>query len=229
MALNCYNYVGAKIMKENSFEKLVGQRIAHFRKQMSLTQFELAEKLDYSDKTISKWELGQSLPNIFILNELAKFFGISLDILIGNEPIPKNGAKKKNRFKYSIIYSLLVFAVFIIAFAVLHIAFPNLEVIRPWYLILWGVAASSIPMFVYSIVYHQEIPAYISSTTFIWMVITSIYFGIKDISIGHPYVLFVAAAPFNLLTFFSLFYLFRKKVPFIKKKKIEDNEIDNEY
>lgn len=50
-----------------------------------MTQIELGAKLNYLDKTISKWERGESTPDIAVLVQIATLFGVSLDYLVGNE------------------------------------------------------------------------------------------------------------------------------------------------
>ena len=49
---------------------------------MKLTQIELAEKINYSDKAISKWERGESIPDVSVLLNLAKLFGVNIDFLV---------------------------------------------------------------------------------------------------------------------------------------------------
>ena len=58
---------------------IIGKNLLELRKQAKLTQMELAEKFNYSDKSISKWEAGDSMPSIEILNNLAKFYNVTLD------------------------------------------------------------------------------------------------------------------------------------------------------
>lgn len=47
------------------------------RKELNMTQAQLANKLNVSDKVISKWETGRGIPNTYILNDLAKALEIS--------------------------------------------------------------------------------------------------------------------------------------------------------
>lgn len=61
---------------------IISKNIIKYRKKMGLTQLELAEKLNYSDKTLSKWERGESMPDIVTLKQLADIFMISVDVLI---------------------------------------------------------------------------------------------------------------------------------------------------
>ena len=60
-------------------EKIVAANITELRKSRQLTQLELAEKLNYSDKTISKWERGDGLPDLKTICKMAEIFGVSVD------------------------------------------------------------------------------------------------------------------------------------------------------
>ena len=53
--------------------KYLADNIVYYRKKMALTQLELADKLNYSDKSISKWERGEGVPDIFVIKELSVF------------------------------------------------------------------------------------------------------------------------------------------------------------
>lgn len=65
--------------------KLIGAIIAQYRKKSGMTQAELAEKLNVSDKTVSKWESGRGYPEITQLPAIAAIFGISIDYLMTGE------------------------------------------------------------------------------------------------------------------------------------------------
>ena len=60
---------------------IVSHNLTELRKARGLTQGQLAEKFAYSDKSISKWEHGEALPDLNTLQELADFYGVTLDYL----------------------------------------------------------------------------------------------------------------------------------------------------
>ena len=68
-------------IKEN-----LAKNLTLYRKACGLTQAELAQKLDYSDKAVSKWERGESVPDLYILKKLADFYGVTIDALISEPP-----------------------------------------------------------------------------------------------------------------------------------------------
>lgn len=66
-------------------KRIVAANIAELRLMNDMTQLELAEKLNYSDKTVSKWERAESSPDITVLIEIAELFGVTLDYLVRAE------------------------------------------------------------------------------------------------------------------------------------------------
>ena len=67
------------------FKPIIAKNITALRQSKKMTQIELAEKLNYSDKAISKWERGESIPDIGVLKTIADLFGVSLDYLLEEE------------------------------------------------------------------------------------------------------------------------------------------------
>ena len=86
------------------------EKLQELRKQMRLTQEELAEKLYVSRTAISKWESGRGYPNIDSLKEIAKFFSVTVDELLSpNEvlTIAEEDGKQKEKHFRDLIYGLL--------------------------------------------------------------------------------------------------------------------------
>ena len=78
-------------MFDDVLKKRIGANIASYRKRMRLTQAGLAEKLNYSDKAISKWERGESAPDVLTLVQLAELFDTTVnDLLIDPNELPAN-------------------------------------------------------------------------------------------------------------------------------------------
>ncbi len=75
--------MGGDIVED--IKNTVAKNITELRVWHNMTQVELAEKLNYSDKTISKWERAESSPDIAVLVEIAALFGVTLDSLVKGE------------------------------------------------------------------------------------------------------------------------------------------------
>ena len=94
----------------------IGKYIAFKRKEQVLTQKQLAEKLNMSDKSVSKWERGICLPDVSVYLELCKILDISINEFLAGEDIPKETIEQKdnkNKQKYlkKIIRLLIVMLV----------------------------------------------------------------------------------------------------------------------
>ena len=118
---------------------IVAKNIAELRLNAGMTQMELAERLNYSDKAVSKWERGESVPDVSVLYEISRLFGVTVDRLITDggdgEPIspgeipspsaaaPAADAKKakKNRAFVTAMSVILVWLVATMVFVILDI------------------------------------------------------------------------------------------------------------
>jgi transcriptional regulator with XRE-family HTH domain len=96
--------------------KRIGTFIAQLRKEQGYTQTALAEKLNISNRTISKWENGDGMPDINILLDLAKSLGVTVDELLNAEKkevadfkVTEIESKEKNNNLFQIIYIISFF------------------------------------------------------------------------------------------------------------------------
>ena len=82
----------------DELKQIIADNITFYRKELKLTQAELAEKLSYSDKAVSKWERAESYPDIATLAELSKLFGVTVDQLISTRKKVKSPLVRKHLF-----------------------------------------------------------------------------------------------------------------------------------
>ena len=77
-------------MNDEKLKRQIGAKIAAYRKREGWTQADLAEKLNYSDKAVSKWERGESVPDVLTMAALAERFGVTVnDLLIDPNALPE--------------------------------------------------------------------------------------------------------------------------------------------
>lgn len=78
-------------MEDEKLKSRIGKNIAAYRKHAGLTQAGLAEKLNYSDKAVSKWERGESVPDVLTLIQLAEQFDITINDLVADPELLPEG------------------------------------------------------------------------------------------------------------------------------------------
>ena len=80
-------------MNNEELKSRVGANIARLRRERGMTQAELAERINYSDKAVSKWERAESLPDVLTLISLAEQLGTDLNTLTGLDAAPRSEAE----------------------------------------------------------------------------------------------------------------------------------------
>ena len=127
------NYRSESFMQDVKI--IFAQNLISLRKQMKLTQIELAEKINYSDKAVSKWERGESIPDVTVLMSIAELFGVTLDFLVTERTEPDviaeqtsyaKAVKKRNRLLIAAITFIAIAAVETVIFAIVQSLFGNL-------------------------------------------------------------------------------------------------------
>lgn len=82
-------------------KKIVAKNITALRVSAGMTQSDLGEQLLYSDKSISKWERGDALPDVIVLKKMSTIFGVTVDYLLQDHGDDKVGVRVPSRMKYS--------------------------------------------------------------------------------------------------------------------------------
>jgi len=106
-------------MEEFDINDRLRNNIVLLRKSRDLNQNQLGEILGYSDKSVSKWELKESVPDIFTLSKIAKYFDVTVDDLLYSDNIVRKSHKKKNRKLITIVSMCGPFFLAAIVFLVL--------------------------------------------------------------------------------------------------------------
>ncbi|MCI9032236.1 MAG: helix-turn-helix transcriptional regulator [Clostridia bacterium] len=160
-------------MKE--LREAIAEKIASLRRANKMTQAELAEKLNYSDKSVSKWERGEALPDIEVLVALSELFNVSLDYLVSDKefkPQPLSKSQKQNR---AIISGLAVLTVWVIA-TLIFVFCQMFAHIAPWIVFIWAIPASSIVAIVFNGIWGKHWVTFLLCSVLVWSVIASFYF-----------------------------------------------------
>lgn len=209
------------------FKKIVADNLIKYRKASNLTQLELAEKLNYSDKAVSKWERGESIPDAWVLKEIAEIYSISVDDLLTKTQKPAKvpfSIKKAFKNKRTIITLLsagLVWLVACIAFVVLQ--FTNHGNIA-YLSFIYAIPLSSIVCLVFSSMWAKKWVSGIFTTIIIWGSFLSIFLSINKTNF---WIIFIIAIPLQVLTVLWFFLLKEtKKIKWHLKKvdKIKKDE-----
>ena len=196
---------------ENKQQELLAKNLVYYRKASGLTQLELAEKFNYSDKSISKWERGEGFPDVFVLKSLADFYGINVDDFYSEEH--KKIAVKHNQKRKQIFIRLLSIGIGLLVtfltFFLLDTLLPNDVAFKPWLVFIYGLLVVSIIWLVWEFIYHKRFIRMLATSAVIWTAALSIYLTFFVIMEKNLYLIFIVAIPLQILEI--LWFLFRNK------------------
>ncbi len=181
-------------MEENKdVSKIIGKNLLTLRKSRKLTQLELADKFNYSDKSISKWETGESLPSIEVLYDLSRFYNVSLDSLTRDEPIiaeelPKKKAKDK-MFPSKLIITLPAFTSVWLLATVLFVCVQIVFNRSLGMIFIWAVPLSCIVLIIFNGIWGKPYLLFYILTVLIWSTLVSIHLQLSNYGLWIIYIL----------------------------------------
>lgn len=202
--------------EQDVLANIIGKNITRLRKMANMTQLELAEKLNYSDKSVSKWEQGNGIPDVRILVQISKLFSVSLDDLVRERPEKKLLPEQWRRIKRAVTLLCsvgLCWLVAVVAYVLMGIFAPSLPHI--WLAFLYGVPASAVVVLVFSCVWQWKWMRVVSLSVLIWTVIACVYLtAVKCVPTApNLWLLFLIGIPLQLL---ALFFFVWKRRPHVR-------------
>lgn len=200
----------------DELNQIIANNLIHFRKSAGLTQGQLAEKLCYSDKSVSKWERGEAIPDVVVLKKLADLYDITIDTLIS-----PNAKKRKFgraflpflRQKHTLISLMAIGLVWVVAtfvFAVLGMIFPNATGL--WKIFVVALPVSFVVAIVFSEMWGKNLVRAISIIGFVWSLAITLFFALN---ITNNWLFFIIPVPITILV--GVWFGFRNR--FLNKLK----------
>ena len=163
-------------MQESDFKKTFGATLEAARRVRGLTQQQLASQINYTDKAVSKWERGESVPDAYTIRALAQALGVSVAVLYGEAPqqpqekapVPKH---KLRRLLAVFIPAIAAIGVFFIC-SVLYLILKNIVVTAPFAYLsyLAALPLSCIVLTVLSFLWWNRTLQAVSVSALIWSV-----------------------------------------------------------
>ena len=184
-------------MEEKRIRLILANKMAAYRKRAGMTQAELADKLNYSDKSVSKWERGDGMPDLLVLCRLADLYGVPLDAFLREGPLVRSAQEQKSRRIIITLLSLaLVIFVSAIAFFVCYLA----KVKVGWLAFVYAVPVCMILLVVFSHIWSKTLWQAIAVSLLDWSLCGAVYVSFVAIAgIRSVAMIFLVAGVFQVL------------------------------
>ena len=158
----------------------VAKNIADLRKAANMTQLDLASRLNYSDKAVSKWERGESLPDVATLKTIAEIFSVTVDYLLQEEhlqeTIPVQQYSKHRRRNRGLIAAMSSVLVWLIAtFVFVNIDLISKQFHRHWLIFVYAVPATAIVLLVFNSIWGRRKLNFLIISIEVWSLLAAVY------------------------------------------------------
>ena len=209
-------------MNDEKLKNQLGANIVAYRKRSGLTQAKLAQQLNYSDKAVSKWERGESVPDVLTLVQLAELFGVTVnDLLVDPNELPETGSskieqvmekavqktlkRKANKNIILMLSSVLVWFVALFIFVVLS----SLDISKSWLAFFYAVPANAIVLLSLRSAWHDFRWNRALVSIIMWGSIVSLHVSLKMFFDWNFWKIFLLGIP-GQIAIFLWFRLYRK-------------------
>lgn len=183
---------------------IIAKNIQQLRLENDMTQLDLGEKLNYSDKAVSKWERGESVPDIGVLKQMADMFSVSLDYLVESEHEHKPESKhsfSRRMHNHGFITGISILLVWLIAtfvFVVCDIVIGGEPM--HWMAFVYAMPASMIVWLVFNSVWFNRRRNFLIISLLMWTTLLSVYLTVLPFGF-NPWQIFVLGVPGQIIIF----------------------------
>ena len=186
------------------------KKLLFLRTQAGMTQSELGDKLSYSDKTVSKWERGEAIPDATVLKKISRIFSVSVDSLLEE---PSEGAvveKKPQKYSLSIypaIARTVLMAIWTAALMVFVLLWLLADLVY-WMVFVYTVPLTAVAMLVFNSTWHKGQGNFWIVSALVLSVIAVVYLSVLPVK--NAWQLFLLVLPAEALVYLS-FRIVRKR------------------
>ena len=190
-------------MQLSELKLISASNIIKLRTGAGLTQAELGEKLNYSDKTISKWERGEAIPDAYVLTQMAEIFGVTVDYLLSSHdawesPEQQEARQEESGYSVNMIIAISVLGVWTMALTIFVMLW--LFDIILWETFVVALPVSILTYMVLICVFRRRRHLQFVIAAFVLSLFILLYFTMP---MQKPWQLFLIAIPAEILVFLS--------------------------
>ena len=183
--------------------KLVfASNLIRLRTGAGLKQTELGEKLNYSDKSISKWERAEALPDAAVLKKMAEIFGVTVDYLLTGhdqwEPSEDTNVRRALTFSTTMVTGVAIASIWTLALLTFVILWLLGQ--TEWLILIWAIPVSLVTLLVFNSVWNAGRNNRFIVAGLVFSVILLVYLSLLS---SNPWQLFLLVVPAEIVVFMS--------------------------
>lgn len=184
-------------MQQLDTNQIFAKNIIFLRTKNNMTQLELAEKLNYSDKAVSRWERAEAIPDAKVLIDMSDIFGVSIDNLLKKEIKEKHIRPKFNIHNFNNITWISFLGVWTIAlltFVILWLCNNPL-----WLVFVYALPISLVVLLIFNAVQGKTLSRFFIVSLLVWSILAAIYLTALYFGVFTWWPLFLLGIPAQII------------------------------
>lgn len=183
----------------DDLKNIASKNIIYLRKRSQMTQLELGEKLNYSDKAISKWERAESIPDAYILKQMSELFHVSVDYILTDHSNEEEETPAPPKYiNHTTIKKITIVGIWTLAILVFTI-FWALGY-REWLIFVYTLPISLIVLLVLNSIWGNRKNNFYIISGLVWSIIAAIYMSFLKYNL---WLLFILGIPSEIIIYLS--------------------------
>ena len=184
-------------MEDDKIKARIGSNIAERRKRAGLTQAGLAERLNYSDKAVSKWERGESVPDVLTMMQLAELFGVRVDDLLQDPALSGSLSEEETNKPLAskrVIQALSTTLVWFVALF-FFVVISSFGTPSSWVAFFYAIPANAIVLLCLRSAWHKYSWNKALISVIVWGSLASIYVSLRVFLDANVWKVFLLGIP----------------------------------
>lgn len=189
-------------MTPEALKPIIAANVTELRRARGMTQLDLAQRLNYTDKAISKWERGESIPDVTVLKNIADLFGVTVDYLLSATheppPVPEEPVPPPPRINrtYGFVTGMSILIVWLVAIVVFMV-FDNIthDLSTHWIVFLYAVPASLILWLILNSIWFNRRWNYLIISLLMWTTLLTVFLSVACFADRLIWIMFLLGLP----------------------------------
>ncbi|MEE0839071.1 MAG: helix-turn-helix transcriptional regulator [Acutalibacteraceae bacterium] len=182
----------------------IAANIQELRKEKKMTQSELAALVNYTDKAVSKWERGESIPDIIALKQIADTFSVTVDYLLTLEHTEYKKAKKERKVRRRFNRKIITYISVVLVWLVATFIFVNIDLFAKssmnWLVFVYAVPASAVVALIFNSIWGNKRFNYLIISVLLWSILTGVYLTLLLCSV-NVWLIFLLGIPGQIIIY----------------------------
>jgi len=174
-----------------NLREIIATNIINLRKAKNWTQVELARRINFSDKAVSRWEKGEVMPDIETIQRLSEVFDVPMTAIIEKQKNQQQETKTKPTKQEVLSQIFLVCEIW----TILSVAYAYLNIssgLNVWKIFLWGVPATVLLLYIVNLRHKHNVSSFVYGTIFIWTFTACLFIQMIHL---HAWFFFILGIP----------------------------------